>query len=88
MTYEDVKSIRQNPTVQDVDNQELSKMIDDAIEKQIPKRPFLVEPREGYVVAVVCPNCHCDSFGDNKDKYCINCGQALDWGEENETINR
>lgn len=38
MTFEDVKRIRQNPISEDCDNEELSKMIDVAIEKQIPKK--------------------------------------------------
>lgn len=37
MTYEDIKRIRENPTVNDVDNAERQRMIDIAIEKQIPR---------------------------------------------------
>lgn len=40
MTFEDVKRIRQNPTLEDCDNEELSKLIDIALEKQIPKKPI------------------------------------------------
>lgn len=40
MTFEDVKRIRENPTAEDVDNQELHRLIDIAIEKQIPKKPI------------------------------------------------
>ena len=40
MTFEEVKKIRQNPTAADVDNKELARMIDIAIEKQIPKKPI------------------------------------------------
>ena len=38
MTFEDVKRIRENPTAKDCDNKELHKLIDIAIEKQIPKK--------------------------------------------------
>lgn len=40
MTFEDVKRIRLNPTFEDCDNEELSKLIDTAIEKQIQKKPI------------------------------------------------
>lgn len=40
MTYEDVKRIRENPSSEDCDNNELAKMIDEAVEKQIPKKPI------------------------------------------------
>ena len=40
MTFEEVKKIRENPTAEDVDNKELHKMIDIALEKQIPKKPI------------------------------------------------
>lgn len=43
MTFEEVKRIRENPTAEDVDNAELHKMIDLAIEKQIPKNYFVNE---------------------------------------------
>ena len=36
MNYEEVKRIRQNSKFDDIDNKELSKMIDEAVEKQIP----------------------------------------------------
>lgn len=35
MTYEEVKAIRQNPTVEPIDNEELSDMIDKAIDMAI-----------------------------------------------------
>lgn len=56
-----------------------------ALEKQIPKKP--VEVRN----EIVCPTC--ENYIDITDddlyvyeieppKYCDECGQALDWGEE------
>ena len=85
MNYKDVKRIRENPTMDDVDNKELSKMIDAALEKQIPKKAIKL----GYnplklicSISYICPNC-------NKHvsitPYCDNCGQALLWEREVDT---
>ena len=86
MTFEEVKRIRLNPTAEDVDNQELHKMIDLAIEKQIPKKPIKVS--EDYqiesgrwVVDYECPSCG-NPYAD--DSYCSCCGQALDWSDTND----
>lgn len=83
MTFEDVKKIRENPTAEDVDNKELHKMIDVAVEKQIPKKPKLAYYESEFV------NYHCAYCGEaqgkqvNKrwQKYCPHCGQALDWSD-------
>lgn len=46
-----------------------------------PKRiDLMLAPSVGKV-AVICPTCGFDTFGDNEDKYCCYCGQALDWEE-------
>ena len=58
-----------------------------AIEKRIPKKPYFREEEgaEGYA----CPSCDMDVMvhlyggGFIKLKYC-NCGQTLDWGEDDE----
>jgi uncharacterized protein with PIN domain len=84
MTYEDVKRIRLNPTAEDVDNAELHKMIDDALEKQIPKKP--IDYRFPWSI---CPNCNGSVYlkqiqehiGNEETTYCEHCGQALDWGD-------
>lgn len=83
MTFEDVKRIRENPTAEDVDNAELHKMIDLAIEKQIPK-----EPIDDHFPWCICPNCEGSVYlkqiqehiGNEETTYCEHCGQALDWG--------
>lgn len=83
MTFGDVKRIRENPTADDVDNRELHKLIDIAIEEQTPKKVELTED------CCICPNCRFDMMGvydftdsDTKDPtYCPNCGQALEWGD-------
>ena len=57
-----------------------------ALEKQIPKKPI----DAGYYY--MCPCCLCDLGASNDDifiykcpipKYCPDCGQALDWSENN-----
>lgn len=49
-----------------------------AIEKQIPKKPDFTEDKE----FALCPCCNGKGLLD-KQKYCDNCGQKLDWsGEE------
>lgn len=80
MTFDDVKRIRQNPTAEDCDNEELSKMIDIAIEKQIPKKPLdiskLYNGDYGY-----CPCCNRVVSDYEEMKVCSDCGQALDWSD-------
>lgn len=99
MTYEDVKRIRQNTTTENVDNAELSRMIDAAIKKQIRKKPNLVKFKKTTIA--YCPSCG-NSFGELKPVPCIYitmqlsaynnhqatacdcCGQAIDWSGGNE----
>jgi hypothetical protein len=50
-----------------------------ALEKQIPKKPDFTEDKE----FALCPCCNGKSLRD-KQKYCENCGQKLDWSEESE----
>jgi hypothetical protein len=83
MTFEDVKRIRENPTAEDVDNQELHRLIDIAIEKQIPKKPIKINEdynleRGIWVADYECPSCG-NPYAD--DSYCSCCGQALGWGD-------
>ena len=40
MTPQEAMKIRKNPHFEDVDNEELSRCIDEALEKQIPKKPI------------------------------------------------
>lgn len=85
MTYEDVKQIRNNPTLADVDNEELAKLIDKAIEKQIPKKPKeewdkpLFSDDNGCLFQhLMCSNC--GKMEVNKiDYFCPYCGQKIDW---------
>jgi hypothetical protein len=50
-----------------------------ALEKQISKKPDFTEDKE----FALCPCCNGKGLL-NKQKYCDNCGQKLDWSEESE----
>jgi hypothetical protein len=80
MTFEDVKRIRQNPTAEDCDNKELAKLIDIALEKQIPKKPILDTIFPSGVKWYLCPACNHNGI-EKVGGYCHKCGQALDWGD-------
>nr|DAJ65861.1 MAG TPA: TFIIB zinc-binding [Bacteriophage sp.] len=47
-----------------------------ALEKQIPKKPDFTEDKE----FALCPCCNGKGLL-NKQKYCDNCGQKLDWSD-------
>ena len=55
----------------------------EAVEKQKPKKPTDYDEDLGYFK---CPSCECsimaDEFSDHK--YCLNCGQKLEWEESEE----
>lgn len=65
------------------------KMLYEALEKQIPKKPVLIA-MEGFSIdeaaTLCCPCCtdaiHSDFIRDFKPKHCRECGQALDWSDE------
>ena len=50
-----------------------------ALKKQIPMKPDFTEDKE----FALCPCCNGKGLLD-KQKYCDNCGQKLDWSEESE----
>lgn len=87
MTPQEALKIRNNPTFDDVDNVELSKCIDEALEKQIPKKPLdICTP---FITWGLCPICKGElNKLENQPnrvfkgrKYCSDCGQALDWSD-------
>lgn len=54
----------------------------EAVEKQIPVKPDVIDDDLGFFE---CPSCKAiTNYGaDRTDhKYCLNCGQSLDWGDE------
>lgn len=69
---EEIQNYREIGTVEECRN---------AIEKQKPKRPRDIEYDYSYFI---CPNCGegiyaTDDFENHK--YCLNCGQAIQWDE-------
>ncbi len=59
------------------------KLIREALEKQIPKKPIdKIDPMFGDIY-IVCSNCEntaiVNPFTHSIFKHCPNCGQALDW---------
>lgn len=88
MTPQEALEIRKNPHFKDVDNEELSRCIDEALEKQIAKKPLdICTP---VVTWGLCPICkgELNKLGNQPNrvfintKYCPDCGQALDWSDD------
>ena len=50
----------------------------EALEKQIPKKPIIIEA-EDYFVHTLCPNCEKVELGFTQPCFCDCCGQAIDW---------
>ena len=83
MTPQEAMEIRKNPHFEDVDNEELSRCIDEALEKQIPKKPIKSDRQEiRYTLEYNCPTCGRSFTGTGFADYCYHCGQALDWGDD------
>lgn len=70
---------------------ECREVIHKALEKQIPKKLKTIKVGQ-FGLVLLCPSCEnemamiCDSVwqkGKYKQKYCDNCGQALDFGDLN-----
>ena len=68
---------------------DMKKSVIDALEKQIPKKPVPFVDRGKHYIG--CPTCgfggvgymHDDNFFVIVDfEHCFNCGQAIDWGED------
>lgn len=69
----------------DSNKYEFFKMAISDIEKNIPKKPIPIDYKQ-YVGVIRnaeylrnrswCPNCHTDI---KSGRYCVNCGQLLDW---------
>lgn len=53
-----------------------------ALEKQLPKKPVL--KRNAYGGISVCPICGASDYG----KYCRQCGQRINWEEEENECTR
>ncbi len=58
------------------DDYKTNEMAIQALKKQIPMKPDFTEDKE----FALCPCCNGKGLLD-KQKYCDNCGQKLDWSE-------
>ena len=60
----------------------------EALEKQIPKKPYDVDERKlnsFYYLDFRCPSCNKAIVGQRyRPNYCKHCGQALNWSEVEE----
>ena len=67
------------------ENLEAKKVMVEALEKQIPKKPKPIEQPNiiRYSMNYICPACGKHFSGTGIADYCYHCGQALDWSEEN-----
>ena len=55
----------------------------EALEKQIPKKPIAVDWSEEFEGALIEDRCAlCSTYLHYIDRYCPNCGQAIDWSEQ------
>ena len=68
--------------------QALDEITIQALEKQIPKKVIWESAKNGKIYAfywACCPNCGSDIYDEEKEKFkfCPDCGQALDWSDEN-----
>ena len=81
MTYEEALNQfnSTNPFMHGSNKQEeYFNVIRKAIEKQIPKKPYL-DNDNGIYEKEYCPSCNRSLFPN--DPYC-RCGQAIDWSEK------
>ena len=57
-----------------------AQMAINALEKQIPKKPIIETYR--YTTLFICPYCERKQGIKYKQYHCIECGQKLDWSDE------
>lgn len=57
--------------------------LQELIDKATPKKVIHMAIDDKEADYYYCPNCKADVYMDNSYNYCKNCGQALDWSEEN-----
>lgn len=63
---------------------QIADIIDVLAEKQIPKKPRLNDSDYSYFECDSCGTAIAYTFEPEEHKYCLHCGQALDWGQEDE----
>ena len=58
-----------------------AKLAIQALEKQIPKKPEMYIGDYEFERWPICPKCK-GELHPNGEKFCSDCGQAIDWSEE------
>lgn len=80
---EAIKEIRFNMSTIGLSNEAAKRVVEardmaiNALEKQIPKKPIFTEDKQ----FALCPCCDMKGLID-KQKYCDDCGQKLDWSDD------
>lgn len=95
MTYEEAKKIIKGQALNNPDYPlvcEAVNMAIEALEKQTPKKPKFVTKKEVYdpdrpfatidVTTMICPCCNSKIMFRKTIKHCLECGQLLDWSDE------
>ena len=72
----DLNCLKQNKALPD--SIEAMEIAINALEKQIPKKPIFSEDKQ----FALCPFCDMKGLTD-KQEYCDDCGQAIDWSDSN-----
>ena len=63
------------------DSLEVMEIAIKVLEKQIPKKVKSIDENHSYYVCGNCDTAIYYSDMPKSHKYCLNCGQALDWGD-------
>lgn len=55
-----------------------------ALEKQLPKKAIIIDDEMGFFECPACGGVIGYMDDPKSHKYCLMCGQALDWGDDND----
>lgn len=57
--------------------------LDSALKRGRAEKPIITKVQDGWTTTNIyeCPGCGKLLYYRNKDKYCCNCGQKIDWSE-------
>lgn len=59
----------------------------EALKKQIPKKPKEIVTDDNEYICILCPICNAIVDDDGRgyeQPYCMECGQAIDWSDEDD----
>jgi transposase len=63
--------------------EEAKQTIKELVNKATPKKPIVLRSPSDYI-AFECPNCHHTTHSNFRRLYCGECGQKIDWGEDDD----